>query len=93
MSKAATQVPIGDLITMLDAISHRDYALFSQLESSFVTQYGLEVWGDFFNFRLLPALDHPSSQWLLLQFAAAGVVSVKNVFEEQLPRENHLRSV
>lgn len=60
----ATQIPLSKLIVMLTAVNNRDYFQFRQLEKSFVAQYGIEVWESFFNFRLLPALDQPSSNWL-----------------------------
>jgi|GEM_PF-512862 len=81
----ATQIPVSELITMLTAISNRNYAQFRQLESAFVSRYGVEVWQDFFNFRLLPGLDKPSSNWLLVQFCSAGIVSVKKVEENESP--------
>ncbi len=74
-----TQIPISELITMLTAISERNYVQFRQLEAMFVSRYGVEVWQEFFNFRLLPGLDKPSSNWLLVQFCSAGIVSVKKV--------------
>jgi hypothetical protein len=74
-----TQIPVSELITMLSAISERNYAQFQQLESAFVSRYGVEVWQEFFNFRLLPGLDKPSSNWLLVQFCSAGILSVKTV--------------
>jgi hypothetical protein len=80
-----TQIPVSVLITMLTAISDRNYAQFRQLESDFVLSYGVGVWQEFFNFRLLPALDKPSSNWLLVQFCSAGIVSVKKVEENESP--------
>ncbi|MGA9382382.1 MAG: hypothetical protein WBV73_26780 [Phormidium sp.] len=62
-----TQIPIAELISLLTAISNRNYGQFQQLENSFVANYGTEVWEEYFNFRLLPALDSASNQWLLDQ--------------------------
>ncbi|MDF5733065.1 MAG: hypothetical protein PUP92_35025 [Rhizonema sp. PD38] len=73
------QIPVSELITMLTAISERNYTQFQQLENAFVSRYGIEVWQEFFNFRLLPGLDKLSSNWLLVQFCSAGIVSVKKV--------------
>ncbi|MEH2377677.1 MAG: hypothetical protein V7K27_02055 [Nostoc sp.] len=76
---AATQIPVSTIISMLTSINEREYLHFKELEKSFVTQHGLEVWEEVFNFRVLPALDKQSSNWLLVQFCSAGVVSVKDV--------------
>lgn len=64
---AVSQIPIAELISLLTAISNRDYLKFTQLESNFVTQHGVEVWEEYFNFRLLSSLDSASSNWLLEQ--------------------------
>ncbi|MHC5826538.1 MAG: hypothetical protein ACYT04_64410, partial [Nostoc sp.] len=75
---AATQIPVSIIISMLTSINDREYLHFKELEKSFVIQHGLEVWEEVFNFRVLPALDKQSSNWLLVQFCSAGVVSVKD---------------
>lgn len=59
-------------IELLTAISSRDYPQFAQLESNFVSQRGVEIWEEYFNFRLLPSLDKASSNWLLQQFIQRG---------------------
>jgi hypothetical protein len=62
-----SQIPVNELISFLAAISNRNYPQFEQLGSQFATSYGVEVWEEYFNFRLLPALDNASSNWLLQQ--------------------------
>lgn len=79
MSETATLVPVNTVITMLTAISNRNWTQFKKLETEFVNQYGLEVWEDVFNFRLKPALDKDSDRWLLAQWCSAGIKSVKVV--------------
>lgn len=75
----ATQIPINDLIDMLAAVGNQNYPRFRELENAFVAQHGEEVWQEVFNFRILPALDKPTNQWLLVQWASAGINSVKTV--------------
>lgn len=69
---AVSQISVAELISFLIAVSDRDYSRFSQSESNFVAQYGVEVWEEYFNFRLLPSLDSASSNWLLEQFLQRG---------------------
>lgn len=66
MSETAPQIPITDIILMLTAISDRSWEQFKALEINFASRYGVEVWEDIFNFRLLPALDKESNKWLLV---------------------------
>lgn len=75
----ATQIPVSDIIDMLAAIGNRNYSRFLELENAFVSQHSQEVWQEVFNFRLLPALDKPASQWLLVQWTSHGINSVKTV--------------
>ncbi|MBW4505661.1 MAG: hypothetical protein KME64_04010 [Scytonematopsis contorta HA4267-MV1] len=79
MSETATLVPIDTVISMLTAISARNWTQFKELEAEFVDQYGIEVWEDVFNFRVKPALDKDSDRWLLIQWCSAGIKSVKVV--------------
>jgi hypothetical protein len=72
MSEAATLVPVNIVINMLTAISDRNWTQFKKLESEFVSQYGVEIWEDVFNFRLKPALDKDSDRWLLVQWCSKG---------------------
>jgi hypothetical protein len=79
MSETATQVPITTIVPMLTAISDRNWQQFKNLEANFVSQYGVDVWEDVFNFRLKPALDKDSDRWLLIQKCSTGIKSVKIV--------------
>jgi hypothetical protein len=79
MSETATQVPVSVVIPMFTAISDRQWGQFKNLEFDFVSQYGVEVWEEVFNFRLLPALDKDSNRWLLIQKCSTGIKSVKKV--------------
>jgi hypothetical protein len=79
MSETATQIPITAIIPMLMAIGDRSWQQFKALEINFAQEYGVEVWEDVFNFRLLPALDKESNRWLLVQKCSQGIISVKNV--------------
>ncbi|MGM3309825.1 hypothetical protein ACSQ6I_28285 [Anabaena sp. WFMT] len=79
MSETATQVPITTIVPMLTAISDRNWQQFKNLEADFVSQYGVDVWEDVFNFRLKPALDKDSDRWLLIQWCSTGIKSVKTV--------------
>ncbi len=72
MSEAATLVPVNIVINMLTAIADRNWEQFKDLESEFVSQYGVEIWEDVFNFRLKPALDKDSDRWLLVQWCSKG---------------------
>ncbi|BAY24082.1 hypothetical protein NIES2100_38750 [Calothrix sp. NIES-2100] len=75
----ATQIPVNDIVGMLTAIGNKDYAQFQELEQAFVSQHGEEVWDQVFNFRVLPALDKPANQWLLMQWMSHGINSIKTV--------------
>jgi len=79
MSETATQVPITTIVPMLNAISDRNWQQFKSLEADFVSQYGVDVWEEVFNFRLKPALDKNSDRWLLIQKCSTGIKSVKIV--------------
>ncbi|MTJ15345.1 hypothetical protein FJR11_22830 [Anabaena sp. UHCC 0187] len=79
MSTVATQVPITTIVPMLTAISDRNWQQFKNLEVNFVSQYGVDVWEEVFNFRLKPALDKDSDRWLLIQKCSQGIKSVKTV--------------
>lgn len=79
MSEAATLIPVSTIISMLSAISERNWSLFKELEREFAKEHGVEVWEDVFNFRLLPALDKESNRWLLIQKCSTGIKSVKTV--------------
>ncbi|AFY35355.1 hypothetical protein [Calothrix sp. PCC 7507] len=75
----ATQIPVNNIVSMLVAIGNKDYAQFQELEQAFVSQHGEEVWEQVFNFRVLPALDKPANQWLLVQWMSHGTNSIKKV--------------
>jgi hypothetical protein len=87
MSTVATQIPITTIVPMLTAISellaaalrYRNWQQFKNLEVNFVSQYGVDVWEEVFNFRLKPALDKDSDRWLLIQKCRQGIKSVKTV--------------
>jgi len=79
MTETATQVPITTIVPMLNASSDRNWQQFKNLEVDFVSQYGVDVWEDVFNFRLKPALDKNSDRWLLIQKCSTGIKSVKIV--------------
>jgi hypothetical protein len=79
MTETATQIPLSTVIPMFTAISDRDWTRFKKLEADFVDQYGIEVWEDVFNFRVLPALDKESKRWFLIQKCSMGIKSVKTV--------------
>ncbi|MBW4604912.1 MAG: hypothetical protein KME29_36510 [Calothrix sp. FI2-JRJ7] len=70
----AIKIPVFDLIEMITAVRNHDYTSFQDLESSFVSQHGEDVWQEVFNFRIMPVLDQDTSQWL-----SAGINSVKNI--------------
>ena len=61
------------------ALRYRNWQQFKNLEVDFVSQYGVDVWEDVFNFRLKPALDKNSDRWLLIQKCSTGIKSVKIV--------------
>ncbi|HLO86366.1 MAG TPA: hypothetical protein VK203_15405 [Nostocaceae cyanobacterium] len=75
----ANQIPVSTIIPMFTAIGERDWQKFQDLEGDFVRQYGVEVWQEVFNFRVLPALDQDSNRWLLIQWCGEGIVWEKNV--------------
>ncbi|MFN6563584.1 MAG: hypothetical protein RMY28_027815 [Nostoc sp. ChiSLP01] len=75
----ATNIPLNDIVGMLAAIGNKNYAQFQELEQAFVSQYGEEIWELVFNFRILPALDLPTNQWLLEQWMSHGINGVKIV--------------
>jgi hypothetical protein len=79
MTPVAAQVSITAIIPMLTAIGDRQWEQFKKLEADFVSQHGVEVWQEVFNFRLKPALDKDSDRWLLIQWCSEGIISVKNV--------------
>ncbi|MEH2370270.1 hypothetical protein [Nostoc sp.] len=79
ITPVAAQVSITTILPMLTAIANRQWQQFKELEANFVSQYGVEVWQDVFNFRLKPALDKDSGRWLLIQWCGEGIISVKNV--------------
>ncbi|MEH1806792.1 hypothetical protein [Nostoc sp.] len=79
MTPVAAQVSITAIIAMLSAIANRQWEQFKELEADFVSQYGVKVWQEVFNFRLKPALDKDSGRWLLIQWCSEGIISVKNV--------------
>lgn len=62
-----TEIPITELISLLSAIGNRNFSHFQQLESDFTNRYGIDIWEEYFNFRLLPTLDNTSNKWLLKQ--------------------------
>ena len=75
----ATKIPVNDLLNIIAAIGNRDYSQFQELEQVFVSLHGEEVWQEVFNFRILPALDKPASQWLLAQWMSHGINSIKKI--------------
>ncbi|MGJ5676812.1 MAG: hypothetical protein ACR9NN_24950 [Nostochopsis sp.] len=78
MTTANTQISITEIIPMLTAIGDRQWEKFKELEADFVSQHGVEVWQEVFNFRLKPALDKDSDRWLLIQWCSKGF-TVKDV--------------
>jgi hypothetical protein len=78
MIEAATLVPVNIVIAMLTAITERNWEKFKQLESEFVSEHGVEIWEDVFNFRLKPALDKDSDRWLLVQWCGNNSVSTSS---------------
>jgi hypothetical protein len=75
----ATQISIAAIVPMLTAIGDRQWEKLKELEADFVFQYGVEVWQEVFNFRILPALDNDSNRWLLTQWCSEGIISIKNM--------------
>jgi len=75
----STSIPITTIIPMFTAIGDRSWEQFKELEQAFVNEYGVSVWEEVFNFRLLPALDKDSNRWLLVQWCASGINWIKNV--------------
>lgn len=75
----ATQISIAAIIPILTAIGDRQWEKFKALEADFVSQHGVEVWQEVFNFRILPALDSDSNRWLLVQWCNEGIISIENV--------------
>lgn len=74
-----TLISVGVLIPILTAIYARNWEDFLEREAQFVEKYGVEVWEEFFAFRLKPALDKKSDRWLLAQWCQTGIVSVRDV--------------
>jgi hypothetical protein len=62
MTPVATQVPITAIVPMLTAIGNRQWEQFQELEADFVSQYGVEIWQEVFNFCLKPVLDKDSDR-------------------------------
>ncbi|MFN6566610.1 hypothetical protein [Dendronalium sp. ChiSLP03b] len=81
ISTTADQIPASTIIPMLIVINYSNYPRFKELEKTFVTQHGVEVWKDVFNFRVLSALDQQSSRWPLHAWCSKGIVSVKDVLK------------
>lgn len=77
----ATQIPVNTIIPIFTAIGDRHWQTFKDLEANFVSQYGVEIWQEVFNFRILPALDQDSNRWLLIQWCDEGIIWEKNVVE------------
>jgi hypothetical protein len=75
----ATQIPITTIIPILTAIGSRSWQQFKDLEADFCTVYGVSVWQEVFNFRVLPALDKDSNRWLLVQWCGEGINWIKDV--------------
>ena len=72
MTEAATLISINQLTPMFTAIGNKDYSEFKKLELQFAEQHGVETWQDVFNFRVLPALDKETKNWLLVQKCSKG---------------------
>lgn len=73
MIPVATQIPITATIPILAAIGDRQWQQFKDLEADFVTQNGVKVWQEVFNFRVLPVLDKDSNPWLLIHWCGEGI--------------------
>jgi hypothetical protein len=78
MNEITAQIPVSELIPMLTEIAERNWLGFKEVEKQFVTKHGIDVWEDFFAFRLKPALDKESDRWLLVQWCSKGF-TVKDV--------------
>lgn len=78
MNETTAQIPVSELIPILTAIAERNWLGFKEVEKQFVTKHGIDVWEDFFAFRLKPALDKESDRWLLVQWCSKGF-TVKDV--------------
>ena len=74
MTEAATQIPLSTVIPVFAAISDRDWERFKELELEFANNYGVEIWADVFNFRILPALDKETKTWVLVQKCNKGYI-------------------
>ncbi|BAY07905.1 hypothetical protein [Calothrix sp. NIES-2098] len=72
----AVQIPVSTIICILTAINDRDYPRFQELQTTLINQYGVEVWQDVFNCRVLPALDQESNRWLLQAWCTKETASV-----------------
>jgi hypothetical protein len=79
MTTTTTQVPITTIIPILAAIGDRSWQKFKDLEADFVSQHGIQVWQDVFNFQVKPALDRESDRWLLVQWCGEGINWIKDV--------------
>ncbi|MEH2233379.1 MAG: hypothetical protein V7K71_27715 [Nostoc sp.] len=75
MTPVAAQVSITAIVPMLSAIANRQSEQFKELEANFVSQYGVEVWQEVFNFRLKPVLDKDSDRWLPIQWCDEGQIN------------------
>ncbi|MBR8837689.1 MAG: hypothetical protein DSM106950_27700 [Stigonema ocellatum SAG 48.90 = DSM 106950] len=75
----STSIPITTIIPIFAAIGDRSWEQFKELEQAFVSEYGVSVWQEVFNFRLLPALDKDSNRWLLVQWCGEGINWIKDV--------------
>jgi hypothetical protein len=73
MIPVATPNPNHSIIPILAAIGDRQWQQFKDLEADFVTQNGVEVWQEVFNFRVLPVLDKDSNRWLLIHWCGEGI--------------------
>lgn len=65
LTAVVSNISVVELISFLVAIGCRDISQFRLLEKTFVKRHGVEVWEEYFNFRILPSLDNGSNNWLL----------------------------
>lgn len=79
MPEKPAELPVSVIIPIFTAISDHQWEKFQELEADFVSQHGIEVWQEVFNFRIKPALDKESDRWLLIQWCGQGINWVKNV--------------
>ncbi|BAY22698.1 hypothetical protein NIES2100_24610 [Calothrix sp. NIES-2100] len=79
MTSLPTEISVNTIIPIFTAIGDRHWQTFKDLEADFISQHGVEVWQEVFNFRVLPALDKDSSRWLLIQWCGEGIIWEKNV--------------